>query len=93
MNALMRWMIALVATMIMVACDVEQTEEGEMPNADVEGGQLPEYEQTQEGELPDVNAEGGDLPEYDVDAPDVDVGTEKKEITVPDVDVNEDEQE
>ena len=45
--------------------------------------------QTQEGELPDVDvsAEGGKIPEYDVDAADVDVTTEKREITVPDVDV------
>ena len=47
--------------------------------------------QTEEGELPDVDvsAEGGKLPEYDVDAADVDVKTEKREIEVPtDVDVN-----
>jgi hypothetical protein len=45
--------------------------------------------QTEEGELPDVDvsAEGGKLPEYDVDAADVDVKTEKREVTVPDVDV------
>lgn len=28
------------------------------------------------------------MPEYDVDAPDVDVGTQEKTITVPDVDVD-----
>lgn len=46
--------------------------------------------QTEEGDMPDVDvsAEGGKLPEYDVDAADVDVKTEKREITVPDVDVN-----
>lgn len=46
--------------------------------------------QTEEGELPDVDvsAEGGKVPEYDVDAADVDVTTEKREVTVPDVDVN-----
>ena len=45
--------------------------------------------QTEEGEMPDVDVstEGGKMPEYDVDAADVDVTTEKKEITVPDVDV------
>ena len=45
--------------------------------------------QTEEGELPDVDvsAEGGKVPEYDVDAADVDVKTEKREVTVPDVDV------
>lgn len=46
--------------------------------------------QTEEGEMPDVDvsAEGGKMPEYDVDAADVDVKTEKREVTVPDVDVN-----
>lgn len=46
--------------------------------------------QTEEGELPDVDvsAEGGNVPEYDVDAADVDVTSEKREVTVPDVDVN-----
>lgn len=46
--------------------------------------------QTEEGELPDVDvsAEGGKVPEYDVDAADVDVNAEKREVTVPDVDVN-----
>lgn len=45
--------------------------------------------QTEEGELPDVDVstEGGKMPEYDVDAADVDVKTEKREVTVPDVDV------
>jgi hypothetical protein len=47
--------------------------------------------QTEEGEMPDVDVstEGGKLPEYDVDAADVDVKTEKREVEVPtDVDVN-----
>lgn len=46
--------------------------------------------QTQEGEMPDVDVEvkGGQVPKYDVDAPDVDVKTQTKEIEVPtDVDV------
>lgn len=45
--------------------------------------------QTEEGEMPDVDVttEGGNMPEYDVDAADVDVKTEKREVTVPDVDV------
>jgi hypothetical protein len=46
--------------------------------------------QTEEGKMPDVDvsAEGGKMPEYDVDAPDVDVKTEKREVTVPKVDVH-----
>ncbi len=45
--------------------------------------------QTEEGKLPeiDVKTESGKMPEYDVDAPRVEVGSEKKEITVPKVDV------
>lgn len=48
-----------------------------------------DVDQTKEGELPDVdvNASGGQLPEYDVDAPEVNVGTENKTVTVPTVDV------
>lgn len=43
--------------------------------------------QTQEGEAPDVDVsvKGGKVPEYDVDAADVDVTTEKREVTVPKV--------
>ena len=48
--------------------------------------------QTQEGEMPEVKVEteGGQMPKYDVDAADVDVKatTEKREITVPKVDVD-----
>lgn len=47
-----------------------------------------DVEKEEEGRLPDVEVEGGKLPEYDVDAPDVDVGTQEKTITVPDVDID-----
>ncbi|MGH7443867.1 MAG: hypothetical protein ACREKM_03280 [Longimicrobiales bacterium] len=47
-------------------------------------------EQTEEGEMPDVEVEGGQLPEYDVDAADVDVGTDTTTVVVPDVDVTRD---
>ena len=70
----------------LAACDVEQTQEG---NVD-----LPKYEteQTQEARV--------DLPKFDVTAPDVEVkkeekivdvptvGTEEKRVEVPDVDIN-----
>lgn len=58
--------VLLMATLSLAACDVEQTEEGSLPEVDVEGG---------------------NMPEYDVDTADVDVGTEEKTVTVPDVDV------
>lgn len=44
-------------------------------------------EQTEEGELPEVEIEGGNLPEYDVDAADIEIGTETREIEVPDIDI------
>ncbi len=33
-----------IAAFGLAACDVEQTEEGEMPDVSVEGGNLPEYD-------------------------------------------------
>jgi len=46
-----------------------------------------DVDQTEEGELPDVDVEGGQVPEYDVDAADVDVGTDTQTVITPDVDV------
>lgn len=43
---------------------------------------------TQEGELPSVSFESGEMPEVDVDAADVDVGTEERTVEVPTVDVD-----
>ena len=44
----MKKLIALTtmgaAALAVTACDVEQTEEGEMPNVEVEGGNMPEYD-------------------------------------------------
>ncbi|AAZ97005.1 hypothetical protein Tbd_1052 [Thiobacillus denitrificans ATCC 25259] len=61
--------LILVPALVMglAACDVKQTEEGKLPDVDVEGGQAPNY---------------------DVDAGDVDVGSEKKEMTVPTIDAD-----
>jgi hypothetical protein len=63
-------------------CRVQQTEEGKMPDVDVEvkGGNVPEYDV--DAADVDVNAK-----ETEVTVPDVDVKTEKKKVTVPDVDV------
>ncbi len=47
-----------------------------------------DVEQTREARLPDVDVEGGQAPAYDVDAPDVDVGTQERTVTVPDVDID-----
>lgn len=47
-----------------------------------------DVKKTQEGKLPEVEVKGGQVPKYDVDVGDVDVGTEKKEITVPTIDID-----
>ena len=46
-----------------------------------------DVDQTEEGDMPDVEVEGGNLPEYDVDAADVEVGTDTATVEVPDVDI------
>lgn len=78
-----------LSVLAVAACDVNQTEEAELPDVEVEGGELPEYEvtKTKDGKMPSVDVEGGNLPEYDVDVADVDVKTEKKVIEVPEVEV------
>lgn len=48
-----------------------------------------DVEKTKDGDMPEVKVQGGNLPEYDVDAPDVNVKTEKKTIEVPTVEVKE----
>lgn len=63
--------LAALVTLGLVACEVEQTEEGAMP---------------------DVKVRDGQLPEYDVDAPDVEVKTEERTVTVPTVDVQSKEE-
>src|SRR3546814_18621878 len=45
--------------------------------------------QTRQAKLPDVTTEGGQLPGYDVDTPGIDIGKEKKLLTVPDTAVHE----
>lgn len=63
------------------ACSVEQTEEGEVPEVNVEGGELPEY---------DVDAADVDVSTETatMTVPEVDVSTDTATVTVPDVDVN-----
>lgn len=55
----------------MVGCDIDKTEEGRLPDVD-------------------VDVEGGKLPKYDVETADVEIGSKKAEITLPDVDVDVD---
>ena len=61
-------------------CDVEQTEEGQMPDVQVEGGNLPEYDV----DGPDVDVSSRPA---EVTVPDIDISTERQTIQVPDVNV------
>jgi len=66
-------------------CEVEQTEEGEMPEVDVEGGEMPEYDV----DAPDVDVR---MEEENVEVPEVDVDTEEKTMNVPKIDVDPQEE-
>lgn len=78
-------LIPLIATLTFAgfglsACDVEQTEEGSLPDVDVdvEEGNLPEYDV----DAPEVTA-GTTEKQVDVPDVDVDVSTEEKTVDVP----------
>lgn len=63
------WIPALAAAFALGGCDVEQTDEGSLPDVDVEGGNMPEYDV----EGPDIDV-GTDtttvvVPDIDVDVP------------------------
>ena len=80
-GSMLKRSLSLITASLMVAglaaCDVDQTQEG---NVDAPAY---EVEKTQEGNL--------EMPKYDVDAPNVDVQTEQKQVEVPDVDVQTEE--
>lgn len=90
-------MAAGILLVPLAGCDVDQTEEAEMPDVDVSAdpGKLPDYDvvKKEEGELPDVDVDvsGGNMPEYDVETPDVDVETKTVEVPTLDVDMPDDE--
>ena len=74
---------AALLTVSTTGCRVRQTQEGEMPDVEVEskGGQMPKYDV----DAPDVDV---NTKETEVSVPtDVDVKTEKRTVKVPDVDV------
>ena len=85
--------VAIFLATALSGCDIDQTQEGELPKVDVgvTEGQVPKFEikQTQEGKLPkvDVDVKGGKMPAYDIDTVDIDVGTKEVDVKVPDVDV------
>lgn len=76
----MRLVFAMAALALpLAACDVEQTEEGEMP--EVEGGELPRY---------DVDTADVDVgtTEETIETPDIDVSTEERQVEMPTIEVD-----
>ncbi len=63
-----------VATLGLAACDVEQTEEGDMP--EVEGGNLPEYDVDAAEVTAEPTTEEVEVPALDVDVEEADAGEE-----------------
>lgn len=63
----------------MTACDVDQTEEGEMPDVEVQEGELPAY---------DVEGPEVEVTEDTVTVPDVDVDVPEDDGDVQDVDTD-----
>lgn len=77
----MRYLLILIPTLLLLAgCEIEKTEDGEMPSVEVEGGKLPKYDV----DAPDIEIGSK---EVEVEVPDIDVDTERKTITVPTVDI------
>ena len=71
MNTMIKMLVG-AGCLALVACDVDQTKEGEMPDVDVNasGGQLPEF--NVEGPSVNVGTENKtvEVPTVDVDIPD-----------------------
>ena len=67
-----------LSSIALAACDVEQTEEGEMPEVDmsVEEGNLPEYDV----DAPEVKV---GTTETEVEVPELDVSTDTETVDVP----------
>lgn len=64
--------LLVAATFFAWGCDVDQTQEGELPDVDVEGGEMPEYDV----DAPDVDVgtreETVTVPDIDIDSADED---------------------
>lgn len=82
-NAPIFALIVASSAIALSGCEVDKTEDGEMPDVDVDvdGGKLPEYDVRG----PDVSV---GTEEKTIKVPDVDVDMEEKQITVPDVDID-----
>jgi len=82
-NSIGLTLTSLACAVALAACDVEQTEEGEMPEIDMS---------YQEGEMPEYDVDTADVSvgteEATIEVPDVDVSMEEEQVTVPDVDID-----
>ena len=82
--------LALGAALALSACDVDQTEEGDMPDVTVEEGDLPAYDVEPADVSVDTEEVTVDVPDVDVDMPedngesDVDAGDGQDELEVVD---------
>lgn len=87
MKAIKLFALVLFIAVALVGCTVEKTQEGKLPEVDVDvdakAGQLPKYDV----DAPDVDVS---MEEKTIKVPDVDVdvSTEEKTIKVPDIDVD-----
>lgn len=72
---------ALITTPLWSGCEVEQTQEGELPKVNVQEGKLPKFDV----DVPEVELK---MKKKEVEVPKVDVRVEKKQIEVPDIDVH-----
>ena len=72
-----------LATVMLIGCDVDKTQDGELPSVDVdvEAGQLPEYDV----ETADIDF---GTREATVSVPDVDVSMEETQVSVPTMDID-----
>lgn len=82
LSAIRALLVAAAAVLALgtYGCDVDQTEEGELPEVDVEPGEAPEYDV----ETADIEVREE---EQQVEVPDVDIGTETETVETPEVDV------
>ncbi len=68
MNRIIGTAITAAALLGLTACDIDQTEEGELPDVDVDGGNAPEFDV--EGPSVETGTTTVEVPTVDVDGPD-----------------------
>lgn len=73
-SKLTHWFLPALApflgAVLFTSCDVDQTEEGEMPEVSVEGGNMPEYDV--DGPEVTTGTKEIEVPTVDIDLPDDD---------------------